>query len=87
MKDPCSLRKYSGWGGDDNKLSIHVLKKVFYSDDLKVLNALGKYLKECMEKRTITILRNELVQKVAQIGHDEGGNLIMNLDRKSESKH
>ena len=81
------VEKIFGLGGDDNKLSIHVLKKLFYSDDLKVLNALGKYLKECMEKRTITILRNELLHKVAQIGHDEGGDLIMNLDRNSESKH
>ena len=46
---------------------IVTLIKIFEENNLTILNKLGKFLKTCWEKRTITSLVQDLVQRVTKI--------------------
>ena len=53
--------------GENKGINLKKLQEVFQQNDLKCLNELGKFLKECGDKRTITILLQELLQKVGNL--------------------
>ena len=51
---------------ENKKMNTRTLQQLFKINDLKSLNELGKFLKACNEKRLITIILKELLDKVAE---------------------